>query len=75
MKLSSINKIASGIGCVLLSGAIYSAVGSFHPLKDKHLSSLDNPQVKSMDVKECQQSENSCYLNLHLEMVGAPFVE
>ncbi len=75
MKLSSINKIASGVGCMLLSVALYSAAGSLSPFKDKHLSLQDHAQAKSLEIKKCHHSENACYMNLHLEMVGAPFAE
>jgi hypothetical protein len=75
MKINSFNKLFIGCACVFVSGAIYSAVETSTILKDNHLKSVK--YIKTVESQNASHgnSENTCYLALHLDMIGVPFVQ
>lgn len=74
MKINSFNKIFLGCACVLVSGAIYSAVAPLPYVKKDNLKSIEYVQTVESHNTPQPYSENKCYLELHLDMVGVPFV-
>ena len=75
MKINSFNKFFLGCACIFVSGAIYSAVETSSYVNDNHLKSVEYIKIAESKNASHDASENTCYLALHLDMVGVPFVQ